>query len=574
MNKAVVKNLKIKQNNNISKLLTLPSFNNYIILIIIALVISIVISAFFWTKSVSYNVLYNNLSDEDQGSIIAELTQMNIPYRLNDKSGTVLVPENIIYKLRLNLAKNGFPKGSGVGFELLDKQGFGISQFNEQINYQRALEGELSRTIQKLDVVKSARVHLGSFPSIFFLDKKKELSVGIVLELQHGRTLEFGQIQSIVHLVSSSVENLNIKNISIIDQYGHLLNQSGSEFNELNNVKFRYCKELENSYSRKIEEILLPLFGPENVHAQVTAQIDFNTKERTEEKYNPNFLDKEQSIRSHQQSFNNEPIASDVTSTDDLSNSSNSISKSVLNKENIIKHTTDVLKRKSNNVKNHFINNEKKNYFNYDKKSSVHYEDTINYELNRTVFHSKLNKGEIKRLSVAVIVNYFKDLDGKFVPLRSSQLDQINRLVKEVIGYSKDRGDTITVVNSLFFVPPVVVSKYIQKTPNYFFSSQLLRFITFVFLIVCFIFCIGWFVLLKINKRLNNNLLHKSTKQENFNKVNKEKNKNFENKTNKTCIDNTCQYDKNKSFQEIEEICNYDSQVLKKIIRYWINKQS
>lgn len=569
MNKVVINNAKVKQSSNIKKLLTFPNINNYIVLIITALIISIVVSAFFWTKSVSYNTLYNNLSNEDQESIIRELTKMDVPYHLNEKSGSILVPENIVYKLRVNLAKNGFPKERSVGFELLDKQGFGVSQFNEQINYQRALEGELSRTIQKLDVVKSARVHLGSFPSVFFLDKRKELSVGIILELQYGKTLEFEQIQSIVHLVSSSIENLSIHNISIIDQYGHLLNQPGNEFNELNNIKTRYCSELEKIYSRKIEDILLPLFGPGNIYAKVTAQVDFNIKESTEEKYNPNFLNKDQSIRSHQQLLNSEPINLDDANSDRYISDVNDDFRKILNKKNIIKNK-NILKKNAYNITNNLNVSGKKNCTNDNRKRSIHYEDTINYELNKIISHTKLNGGEIKRLSVAIVVNYLKDVNKKFIPLSALQLDQVKQLAKEAVGYSEKRGDTITVVNSLFFSPKVFF-KYNEKITNNVISKELLKFITFIFLFILVIFLAVWLILLKITKKLINKTVQKTVKQKFVSKMIKERNKNVINDQDKSYVDNVLKYDND---ELIQEICQYDSRILTKIIRYWINEKS
>jgi len=568
MNKVVINNAKVKQSSNIKKLLTFPNINNYIVLIITALIISIVVSAFFWTKSVSYNILYNNLSNEDQESIIRELTKMDVPYHLNEKSGSILVPENIVYKLRVNLAKNGFPKERSVGFELLDKQGFGVSQFNEQINYQRALEGELSRTIQKLDVVKSARVHLGSFPSVFFLDKRKELSVGIILELQYGKTLEFEQIQSIVHLVSSSIENLSIHNISIIDQYGHLLNQPGNEFNELNNIKTRYCSELEKIYSRKIEDILLPLFGPGNIYAKVTAQVDFNIKESTEEKYNPNFLNKDQSIRSHQQSLNSEPINLDDANSDRYISDVNDDFRKILNKKNIIKNK-NILKKNAYNITNNLNVSGKKNCTNDNRKRSIHYEDTINYELNKIISHTKLNGGEIKRLSVAIVVNYLKGVNKKFIPLTVLQLDQVKQLAKEAVGYSEKRGDTITVVNSLFFSPKVFF-KYNEKITNNVISKELLKFITFIFLFILVIVLAVWLILLKITKKLINKTVQKTVKQKFVSKMIKERNKNVINDQDKSYVDNVLKYDND---ELIQEICQYDSRILTKIIRYWINEK-
>jgi flagellar M-ring protein FliF len=196
----------------------------------IAAILALVAGAWMWGQSSDYRVLYTNLSDRDGGAIITSLQQMNVPYKFTDGGGALLVPAAQVHEMRLRLAGQGLPKGGLVGFELMESQKLGTSQFQEQVNYQRALEGELARSIQALAAVQSARVHLAiSKPSVFVREQQKP-SASVMLNLHPGRTLDATQVSAIVHLVSSSIPDLPVKNVNIIDQNGNLLTaQVGSE---------------------------------------------------------------------------------------------------------------------------------------------------------------------------------------------------------------------------------------------------------------------------------------------------------------------------------------------------------
>ncbi len=226
-----------------------------------AAVVAIVIAMVLWAKQPSYSVLYNNLTDEDGGAIVTQLTQMNIPYRFAENGGALMVPEANVHELRLRLAQQGLPKGGSVGFELLDKEKFGISQFSEQVNYQRALEGELARTIESLGPVKSARVHLAMPKPTLFVREQKAPSASVTLTLQPGRALDEGQIQAIAHMVSSSVAGLPPGNVTVVDQTGRLLTRSDNAGRDLNDAQLKYSSEVEARYQQRIEAILNPILG-------------------------------------------------------------------------------------------------------------------------------------------------------------------------------------------------------------------------------------------------------------------------------------------------------------------------
>ncbi|MEQ4531781.1 MAG: flagellar basal-body MS-ring/collar protein FliF [Mixta sp.] len=405
---------------------------------------AIIVAMVLWAKAPDYRVLYNNLSNEDGGAIVTQLTQMNIPYRFEENGGALMVPAEKVHELRLRLAQQGLPKGGAVGFELLDKEKFGISQFSEQVNYQRALEGELSRTIETLGPVKSARIHLAMPKPTLFVREQKSPSASVTLNLQPGRALDEGQISAIVHMVSSSVAGLPPGNVTVVDQSGRLLTRSDAAGRDLNDAQLKYATEVESRYQQRIEAILGPIVGNGNVHAQVTAQIDFDAREQTEEQYKPNSDPANAAVRSRQSSsseqlggqypggvpgaLSNQPApANNAPIEQPKANAANG------NNANAAANATTASTNNARPV-----------------PSNTHHDVTTNYELDRTIRHTKMNVGSVKRLSVAVVVNYRADGKGKAVALNEKQLKQIEDLTREAMGYSSDRGDSVNVVNSQF----------------------------------------------------------------------------------------------------------------------------
>lgn len=412
---------------------------------------AIVVALVLWAKTPDYRVLYNNLSDEDGGAIVTQLTQMNIPYRFEENGGALTVPAEKVHELRLRLAQQGLPKGGAVGFELLDKEKFGISQFSEQVNYQRALEGELSRTIETLGPVKGARVHLAMPKPTLFVREQKSPSASVTLLLQPGRALDEGQISAIVHMVSSSVAGLPPGNVTVVDQSGRLLTHSDAAGRDLNDAQLKYATEVESRYQQRIEAILAPIVGNGNVHAQVTAQIDFDAREQTEEQYKPNSDPANAAVRSRQSS-----------SSEQLGGQSPGGVPGALSNQPAPANSAPIVTPNANanasNGNNANANNAAANNGTTASTggsarvvpSNTHHDDTTNYELDRTIRHTKMNVGSVKRLSVAVVVNYRADAKGKAVALTDAQLKQIEDLTREAMGYSTDRGDSVNVVNSQF----------------------------------------------------------------------------------------------------------------------------
>ncbi|MFM0200984.1 flagellar basal-body MS-ring/collar protein FliF [Paraburkholderia fungorum] len=395
----------------------------------VALLVAIVAGLFLWSRAPDYKVLYSNLSDSDGGSIITALQAANIPFKFSDSGGAILVPAEQVHEMRLRLASQGLPKSGSVGFELMDNQKFGISQFAEQVNYQRALEGELERTIESISSVKSARVHLAiPKPSVFVRDKETP-SASVLVNLYPGRVLDEGQVLAVTHMVSSAVPDLPVKGVTILDQDGNLLTQP-STGSGLDASQLKYRQQIERNTQQRIDAILSPLFGSGNAHSQVSADIDFSHSEQTSENYGPNGSPQQAAIRSQQSSTATEMSQAGASGVPGaLSNQPPQPASAPITAASGTPGvtTTPVSDRK---------------------------DSTTNYELNKTVQHLEQPMGGIKRLSVAVVVNYQRVVDARghatMQPVTADKLAQVNQLVKDAMGFDATRGDSVNVVNSPF----------------------------------------------------------------------------------------------------------------------------
>ena len=421
-----------------------------------ATAVALALGAWMWSRTPDYRVLFSNVNDRDGGAIIASLGQMNVPYKFADGGGAILVPADRVHEARLRLASQGLPKGSLVGFELMESPKLGTSQFLEQVNFQRALEGELARSIQSVAAVGSARVHLAMpKPSVFLRDQQKP-SASVIVNLNAGRTLEPGQVTAIVHLVSSSVPDLPIKNVTVVDQNGTLLSQlSDGVQNGLDPGQLKYLKDLEHGYAHRIESILEPMLGAENVRAQVTADLDFSQIEQAEEAYRPNQGGATASVRSMNSSESATSAGAAATGgvPGALSNQPPSPATAPLANPPAAAPAAAGQPGAAGQAGAATTSAASAPPTNSRKDSA------INYEVDKTLKHTRLSSGNIKRLSVAVLVNHRKLVakDGK-TSLRARSADemaQIDKLVREAMGFTEARGDTVTVANSPFTVDEV-----------------------------------------------------------------------------------------------------------------------
>jgi flagellar M-ring protein FliF len=400
-----------------------------------AMLLSVVVGGWLWTKEPPYSVLFSIQDEKDGGQIVAALQQQNIPYRFSDGGHSILVPQTVVHDTRLRLASQGLPKGGLVGFELMETQKIGVSQFAEQINYQRALEGELSRSIQSLAAVRGARVHLAIPKQSAFLRDDTKTSASVLVSLHAGRTLEPIQVAGIVNLVSSSVPQLNPLNVSVIDQEGKLISQQRDPLRDagLDPSQLKYMREVEANYVKRIEAILAPVVGAHNVRAQVTADLDFSQIDQVAESYKPN-PNPDSAVRSQQTAESGTGTPQAVGVPGALTNQPPVPATAPL--------TTPAAPGTPGGASGTGTNQ------NYAKNA------TINYEVDKTIRHTKGVPGSVRRLSVAVVVNHKSDpTKPKPIPLTAAELKQITDLSREAMGFSQDRGDTLNVANAPFTAP-------------------------------------------------------------------------------------------------------------------------
>src|SRR5262245_37162529 len=245
----------------------------------VALLVAAVVGAGLWGTTPEYRVLYTGISDRDGGAVVTALDQMGVPYRFSEGGGAILAPARQVHDARLRLASQGLPRGGTVGFELMENQKLGATQFQEQVNYQRALEGELSRSIQTLSAVSAARVHLAiPKPSVFLREQQKP-SASVIVTLGAGRTLDRAQVAGIAHLVASSVPELPLRAVSVLDQHGNLLSSAQEAASGLDPAQLTYVQSIEAATIKRIGDILEPITGRGNLRVQVTAELDFSRSE-------------------------------------------------------------------------------------------------------------------------------------------------------------------------------------------------------------------------------------------------------------------------------------------------------
>lgn len=383
-----------------------------------------------WAKTPAYSLLYGNLSGTDSSMVLESLQQANILYKVDESSGAVLVPSGDVHKARLKLASSGLPKGSGIGFELFDKeQELGTSQFIEQARYQYALEIELARSISTMQNVRNVRVHLAIPKRTVFARKKEKPTASVVLDLYSGVNMGDGQIAAIVHLVAAGIPNMGPEQVTVVDQHGTLLtNGMQSEHMALSSSQFDYTRRLENAYSTRIEDILMPIVGTGRVRAQVAANLDFTFTEKTQESYNPDLP----ALRSEQL----------IEERDNASGSGAAGVPGALSNQPAGEGAVgDVGTTQIGGA-----------------GSKDNRRTTRNYELDKTVSHTRTPTGIIRKLSVAVLVDDIQSVDEEGIvtrtPLSNEDITRYTALVKEAVGFDASRGDSINVINATFNTPP------------------------------------------------------------------------------------------------------------------------
>ena len=417
----------------------------------IALLVLVGIIGIVMGRQAEWRVLYANLADKDGGAILAQLSQMNVPYKHADGGGAILVPADKVYDTRLRLASLGLPKGSVAGFEMMESNRFGMTQFQERLTFQRGLEGELTRSIQALSSVQSARVHLALPNQNGFFREQQKPSASVLVSLNRGGTLERAQIAGIIHLVASSVPELSPSAVSVLDDTGKLLSTptDGSDGTAgVDAQQLQYVQQIERDYNRRIMEILEPVVGRRNVKAQVSAEVDFSQTESTSESHRPNQSPESSAIRSQQlvESGSGSASASPSGVPGATSNQPPGAASAPINGTAQALAPGAAASSATGAV-----------------GPGAKRESIINYEVDKTVRVVRAGSGTIKRISAAVVINHqtITDEKGKTTttPLSAEQIEKMTALVRETIGFNKERGDSVNLMNAPFASEKQIVTE-------------------------------------------------------------------------------------------------------------------
>jgi flagellar M-ring protein FliF len=426
-----------------SLLETVPGLKQVGLLAGVAAAVAAAIWLVIWSQGQNYTVLYGQLSERESGQVMDALTAAGIEFKLNP-SGAVSVAESKVQEARIRLASQGLPQSDSMGIEMIQKESaLGTSSMMETARYQSVLETELARTIIKVQGVQSARVHLAlPKPSVFLRDARKA-TASVMLQLYPGRRLEPGQVAAIVHLVASSVPELAAGDVTLVDQAGSLLNSPDESAEAAASTRaFEYTRKLEESYQRRIIELLEPIVGPGRVRATVTADLDFTQTEETRENYDP----QKTAVRSEQTSSDtrkNSDGAEGIPGA--LSNQPPGTSGAP-----VLPGAAPTPGSPGNGQGGATSSG----------PSSVSSRSTRNFEVDRTLSYIKQPSGILKRLSVGVVFDDWQKVgaDGKPTtsPMSDSDIKRFTQLVRESIGLKDDRGDKLDVINQAFKTNPPI----------------------------------------------------------------------------------------------------------------------
>ncbi len=383
----------------------------------------LVLGLAWWVQRPLYRPLFTNLSPDDASAIVEALRAEKVPYQLEDGGRAVLVPAERLYELRLSLASRGLPEGGGVGFEIFDRQTLGQTDFQQRLNYQRALQGELSRTIGQLAGVEAARVHVAIPERSLFVSESRRPSASVVVRLAAGRSLARAQIDGIVHLVASSVEGLHPDAVTVVDEAGRVLTaeQRGADPGGATSAALEYQQTLERGLEERIESMLGAVVGRDRVIARVAATVELARVERTEETYDPDRTAVKSQRTTREESVGGRGAAGAPGAQANLTNDAAAVAGP-------------------------------------EGPRTERREETQSFEVSKVVSRTVEPVGQVKQLSVAVVVDgTYREEGGErtFVPRPQEELDRLRELVKSAVGLSEDRGDKREVTSAPFQTEPV-----------------------------------------------------------------------------------------------------------------------
>ena len=400
-----------------------PQFRQGLMLVLIAASVAIGFAVVLWSQSPNYGLLYNKLTDTAMADVVQALDAAGIQHKIDASGSSISVPAKHIHEARMKLAAQGLPESAGIGLEMMEEDpGFGVSQFMEKNRYHHALETELGRTITRIKAVETARVHLALAPPSVFVRDRRESKASVVLDVHPGLPMEPAQVAAIVHLVASSVPELSPDAVTVVDQNGRLLSspRDNDEY-ALSAKQFEQRRRMEQDYASRIEELLSPVVGFGRVRAKVVAELDFTQIEQTQESYDPDRLAVRSESSSVEESTGNRDPAGIPGALSNQPPVAGADAPGVQEGERPVNRSR---------------------------------EDVRNFEVGRTISHTRRPTGSVQRLSVAVLVDSLRtvDADGNetVTPLDAAMLDRLTSLAREAVGFDEARGDTIEVVNASF----------------------------------------------------------------------------------------------------------------------------
>ncbi len=439
-------NLPVKKGGDLAEgFSSLNLFRQVGLMIALAASVAIGFAVVLWTQSDDYRPLLGRSDNLDAASVVQLLEQNRIKFKMDNNTGAILVASDDIHIARMKLAEVGLPSSSTPGFELMDKeQPLGTSQFVEGTRYQRSIEGELARTITSISSIRSARVHLALPKKTVFVRDASKPTASVFVEVFAGRTVEPAQVKAIMNLVASSVPDLKMADVTVVDQHGDLIS-TGEDSQDLllATKQHDYAKTVEESMMKRITGILEPVVGNGKFRTQVSADIDFTAVEQAAETFNPDLP----AVRSEQK----------LVETKAGGDAAGGIPGALTNQPPANAQAPEQATPQQGEAAapRQSTNNRE--------------QSTRNFELDRTVSYTKHQQGTLKRLTVAVVVDdkIIKAEDGTEThqPWTANELERLSILVRDSVGYSAVRGDSVNVLNAPFTSGVEVVESDLPTVP-------------------------------------------------------------------------------------------------------------
>ncbi len=410
--------------NIFAPFLALPPARRWVVVGVVALSAAVLGILVMVANRTDFRPLFANLSSEDAGEIVRKLKEQKVPYEIAADGKAVMVPADKVYDLRLSLASEGLPQGGGVGFEIFDRKNFGMTEFVQKLNYQRALQGELSRTIAQISGVEQARVHLAIPEKSLFKDSEKPPTASVVLKMKGSRSLRDNEVQGIVHLVASSVEGMGTDQVNVIDSRGKILSRGGESdaTSKMTSNMMETKRNFEKNQEEKLQSLLDKVVGQGKSVARVASTFDFKQVDKFEERYDPEAA----AVRSEQRS--------------EEKGGSTTLASGVPGVQSNLGRTAPAAGSNNGGTKS---------------------DETLNYEVSRLTARTIEPVGTLTKVSVAILVDGKYEAPAaakeggaaakaKYLPRTPDELQKIEALVKSAVGFNADRGDQVTVANIPF----------------------------------------------------------------------------------------------------------------------------